>query len=499
MDEATDERPRNQERDPERIIGASLANRYTVQRCVGQGGMGVVYLAKQDTLDRDIVLKVVRAQDGDDDAEARFLREARSMSRLSHPNVVQVFDYGRDQRTGLDFIAMEWVPGVTLSRFIKQQGPLGLEGFRIVARQMIAGVAEAHRIGMIHRDLKPSNVMLFRDDHERVVVKLLDFGLSKLTDGSEALTRNNQMLGSAMYMAPELFQGVQATTRGDVYGLAVMFYQMITARKPFRGEGVQQIVVQQLTGGFVPLSTALPPDHDIPRSVISLIERCLSPDPAQRPEDGSALGHVLEMAFEDPDMTASMPSGTNPSIQRLPTMDTMSSPALAEPEPNHMIRNIAGLGTAAVGLIAAGLAFLVVIGVGVGFAMSGDDAPSVNAAGALDEAFTFRQEGLEALASGDFTSAATMLKIAAGKPGAPDDAAQLKSIAAARASSRTPGGLLVLSEPSGLPFQVDGGPSGKTPQDLSDLAPGTYQVTIGGQTTAAVVTAGPGVAVVSGP
>ncbi|MCB9688570.1 MAG: serine/threonine protein kinase [Alphaproteobacteria bacterium] len=499
MDEATDERPRNQERDPERLIGSSVANRYTVQRCVGQGGMGVVYLAKQDTLDRDVVLKLVRAQDGDDDAEARFLREARSMSRLSHPNVVQVFDYGRDQRTGLDFIAMEWVPGVTLSRYIKQQGPLGIEAFRVVARQMIAGVAEAHRIGMIHRDLKPSNVMLY-EDADKVIVKLLDFGLSKLTDGSEALTRNNQMLGSAMYMAPELFQGVPATTRGDVYGLAVMFYQMLTARKPFRGEGVQQIVVQQLTGGFVPLAGALPPDTDIPRSVIALVERCLSPDPAQRPADGSELAFALEMAFEDPDMTASMNSGTNPSIHRQATIDTLAAPALAEVESNQLMRNIAGVGTAAVGLLAAGIAFLVVIGAGVAIAMSGDDGPSVNALGSMDEAFTFRQEGLQALQTGDFTSAATMLKIAAGKPNAPDDANELKKIAAARMKSRTPGGLLVLSEPSGLDFQIEGGPSGKTPEDLSELAPGTYQVRIGDQgAVEAVVTAGPGVAVVSSP
>ncbi|MCA9493905.1 MAG: serine/threonine protein kinase, partial [Myxococcales bacterium] len=119
--------------------------------------MGSIYLATQLQLERDVVVKTIRAKD-DDDAEARFQREARSLSRLSHPNVVQIFDHGRDAETGLLFIVMEAVPGINLSQYLKEHGALPFSSFAAIATQLASGVGEAHRQGLIHRDLKPSNI-----------------------------------------------------------------------------------------------------------------------------------------------------------------------------------------------------------------------------------------------------------------------------------------------------------------------------------------------------
>lgn len=471
--------PQARQKDPERIIGASIAGRYSVRKCIGQGGMGVVYLARQDALDRDVVLKVVRA-DGDDDSEARFQREARSLSRLSHPNVVQIYDHGHDVDTGLLYIGMEYVKGITLNRYLKQRGPLSVGEFRPIAEQMVAGVAEAHRIGLIHRDLKPSNVMLTAPDGGQMQAKLLDFGLSKLADGREALTRLNQVVGSALYMAPEQFKGPDVDCRVDIYAMGVIFYQMLSGNRPYQGDQPHQVLAQQLTAQHTPLAKALPAGSDVPLPLIELVERCLSADPDRRPADGRALQAELQLAL----------SGTTGNLTEVTrqarslasrTMDTTLNTPLppqgtAAPDRSVRLGMYAGVGSIVLAL--GGLLVVVGLLVAIGLSVGGGTATGDVAAAPVDELTTFRQQGIDALRAGDLMQAEMMLDIARKKAGETSDVAALADIAKARRKAKQGGGLVVTSPTRGLPFQVEGGDRGTTPADLPDLAPGDYTIVL---------------------
>jgi tRNA A-37 threonylcarbamoyl transferase component Bud32 len=275
--------------DPLGILDGVVGGRFRITRCIGRGGMGVVYLARQEALDREVVVKLVRNDDPQDESATRFQREARSLSRLPHPNIVQVYDHGLDPESGLLFIAMEYIHGITLSRYLKRHVRLSVGEFRSIADQILAGVAEAHRHHLIHRDLKPSNVMLTSNDGENLRVKLLDFGLSKVTGTDDVLTQTNQMIGSAMYMAPEQLKGRPVDARADVYALGVLFYQMLSGTKPYHGDEPHQVFAQQIGGHVIPMAEALPRNHDVPQALIELVERCMSLDLDRRPPDACAL------------------------------------------------------------------------------------------------------------------------------------------------------------------------------------------------------------------
>ncbi|HHO50481.1 MAG TPA: serine/threonine protein kinase [Deltaproteobacteria bacterium] len=281
--------------DPLGLVNNVVGERYHILHLLARGGMGLVYLARQEALDREVVVKIAFGEAADEDTAERFQREARSLSRLSHPNIVQLFDFGRDARTGLLFIAMEYVRGTTLSRYLKDRGRLPFDHFLPIMQQIVAGVAEAHRGGLIHRDLKPSNIMLTSSDRRTVRVKILDFGLSKLMTDSP-LTRVDQVIGSAMYMAPEQLRGQTVDTRADVYALGVLSYQLLTGSRPYPGEDSSQILAQQVHGRFVPMVQSLPRVHDVPPALIELIELCLSSNPGHRPPNAIALEEALEAA-----------------------------------------------------------------------------------------------------------------------------------------------------------------------------------------------------------
>ena len=284
--------------DPEQILGKLIGGGYRVVGFLGQGGMGVIYLARQEALQRDVILKVIRSDLADEDAQARFRREAHSLSLLSHPNVVQVYDHGLDRQTGLWFIVMEYVRGITLARFVQmRRGPLPVEEFAPIARQIVDGVAEAHRHQLIHRDLKLANVMLTSADGARVVVKILDFGLSRLISTEEQLTQANYFAGSAMYLAPEVMKNGPIDTRVDVYALGVVFFKLLSGRDPIEGENAYEILMGHATGAVRPLGTVLPANHSVPAGVIAMVDRCLAGHPDQRPMDARDLSMLLNTAL----------------------------------------------------------------------------------------------------------------------------------------------------------------------------------------------------------
>lgn len=277
------------------LTGHTLAGRYEVERPIGKGGMGLVYLARQSALNRQVVVKVL-AKDVCEDEEAitRFEREALGLSQLQHPNIVTIYDFGQDQ--GMAYIVMEYVDGVTLSSMVHRHGPLNFDDFAHISTQILDALAEAHARGIIHRDIKPSNIMLCTRRGHGNVVKVLDFGLAKIVHDPQQVTKKTNLVGSVAFLAPEQIMGHEFDQRVDVYALGVLFYYMLSGRRPFHGEDDMAVLYQHIHKPPEPLEDVLPEGNQVPPEVISIIHRCLSKNPKNRPEDARA---VLEMLQHD--------------------------------------------------------------------------------------------------------------------------------------------------------------------------------------------------------
>lgn len=308
------------DKDPEQLIGTLIAGRYVVEKAIGRGGMGVVYLAKQNNLNRMVVVKVLRSGLVDDEeAMARFEREAQGLSLLQHPNIVTIHDFGHEEDRA--YIVMEFVEGETISRYLRREGPMRLMKFLQVAAQILEGISAAHERGLLHRDIKPANIMMVRKGESDHFVKILDFGLAKLNNGESDVTREQTLVGSAAFMAPEQIVGLEITEALDVYALGVLFYYMLSGKRPFSAPSDTAMLYKHVHEAPEPLAGALPQGHDIPEPLIQLIERCLAKNPKQRPANaGALLEHLVseitgssrvQMPWSRTDLSA-VGTGSNP-------------------------------------------------------------------------------------------------------------------------------------------------------------------------------------------
>ncbi len=225
--------------------GTVIGGRYRIVRKLGSGAMGSVYLAIQETLGREVAIKVLLPEmDQDGDGVSRFLLEARAAGRVDHPNVVSVFDFGRDPK-GNYFLVMEYVTGQLLGDLIEREAPLDQRRTIHLLRQILSAVALAHEQQIIHRDLKPQNIICTTHRGDRDFVKVLDFGIAKiLGDGGGPVTQG-VVLGTPEYMAPEQIKGKPLDPRCDLYAVGVMAYEMLTGKLPFMGT-IEQIFYQHL-------------------------------------------------------------------------------------------------------------------------------------------------------------------------------------------------------------------------------------------------------------
>jgi serine/threonine-protein kinase len=234
---------------PDPLIGRLLGQKFRIERLLGAGAMGRVYLAEQTNLGKQIALKVLHASmAGDASLAKRFYREAKSASMLAHPNILQIIDFGDDQ--GLLFIAMELLSGRDLYRAIKQDWPLSLDRIGHIGGQILSALDEAHDKGVIHRDLKPENVMLLDVRGEVDFVKVCDFGIAKVAserDGEgSAITVAGMVCGTPEYMSPEQAKGEPLDGRSDLYAMATILYQMVVGDVPFRAESALGVITKQL-------------------------------------------------------------------------------------------------------------------------------------------------------------------------------------------------------------------------------------------------------------
>ncbi|MDP1928296.1 MAG: protein kinase [Thiobacillus sp.] len=258
--------------------------RYEILDEIGQGAMGTVYRARDPMIERVVAIKTVSIallQQEGADAEARFLREAQSAGRLSHPNIVTIYDVS--EANGLAYIAMEYLSGKTL-RDIMSQSQMPLDLIFDTITQMAEALAFAHEHGVIHRDIKPANVVITR---QRGRIKLTDFGIAHLVNSNH--TQTGQMLGSPRYMSPEQAMGRVIDGRSDIFSLGAVLYEMLTGQYAFDGESLPTIIYRVISEMPVPVEVMRP---NIPVELIKLLARMLSKNPEDRP-DASTLVNAL--------------------------------------------------------------------------------------------------------------------------------------------------------------------------------------------------------------
>ncbi|WP_369170177.1 serine/threonine-protein kinase [Streptomyces sp. R28] len=284
-----------------------IAGRYRLSESIGRGGMGEVWRAYDETLARQVAVKLLLPQDSDPTATSRFRLEAQTAARIAHPNVVGVRDFGEhDNRL---FLVMELVAGDSLARVASQFGALPAERVARIAAQAAAGLAAAHRQGIVHRDIKPGNLLLDADG----TLKIGDFGIARfLDDPGAALTATGQIVGTSLYLAPERALGKPAGPASDVYALGCVLYQFLTGRPPFHADTAVAILHQHLDAAPVPpreLGVAgLPPAFE------NYLLGLLAKDPEHRPAAQQAADWFAGGAWQG--HPEPLPDATSPSRQR---------------------------------------------------------------------------------------------------------------------------------------------------------------------------------------
>ena len=271
----------------ETLVGRTLNNAYRVEAVLGTGGMGVVYQATQLALGRPVAVKTILGPSAtDQNAVQRFFREAKLLSKLSHPNVIQVIDFGTATPGPIHFMVMEFLVGQTLDQFVAASPPVPVETVVALMAQMCAGVTAAHAAGIVHRDLKPTNVYLSAvTGSPHPVVKVLDFGLAKAVSADAApssVTVVGTMLGTTGFSSPEQMQGHPSSDpRSDVYGLGAILHYLVSGKPPYSGQTFQTVLAKQLTQPPEPLDPVRV-GAEVVRAFDPVIRKAMALDPADR-------------------------------------------------------------------------------------------------------------------------------------------------------------------------------------------------------------------------
>ena len=308
-------------------------NRYRVDGTLGNGGMANVYVGTDTLLRRRVAIKVLREQyASDDDFVKRFSYEAQSAAKLSHPNIVNVYDFGREDHSY--YIVMELVDGATLGELMRQERvipePVALD----YAIQIASGLAYAHRQGLLHRDVKPANILVTTDD----VVKLSDFGIARaVSEHTLGVTQPGMVMGSVAYISPEQAQGHDIDERSDLYSVGVVLYQMLTGELPFTGDNAVAVALKHVSADAPAID---PKAANVSPAVASIVARLLRKDPRERFASATELASALREARERPDVTQPVDgtSGDAPTT-RIPvvTPPPRRSVAPDRPEPRPVV------------------------------------------------------------------------------------------------------------------------------------------------------------------
>src|SRR5947199_9587700 len=269
---------------------AALAGRYSLELELGRGGMGVVYLAREVRLDRPVAIKLLPPHHaGDERLRDRFLREARTAAKLSHPHIIPIFAV--DEVNEFVFFAMAYVAGETLTERVRRRGPLAPSEAGRVLREVAWALAYAHSQGLVHRDVKPDNIMLEEASGRALVA---DFGIAGLVRGAAGLD-GGEVIGTPEFMSPEQALGERVDARSDLYALGVVGYFALSGKLPFEAGKATEVLAKQITEPAPPLARVA---AGVPRRIAQAIDRCLAKDPADRPASGENVAELLGVALE---------------------------------------------------------------------------------------------------------------------------------------------------------------------------------------------------------
>src|SRR5271165_1029888 len=270
-----------------RSASVEIAGRYRLQSRLGFGGMSTVHLALDLRLERQVAVKLLAEHLAEDPAfVSRFQREAQAAARLVHPNIVQVFDSGRDEQTGQYFIVMEYIHGQSGAEILREHGWLEPDEVLPIVLGACAGLDYAHRKGVVHRDVKPGNLLRAREGE----VKLADFGIAKATEQS-SITQVGSVLGTAAYLAPEQARGEEAGPRADLYALGVVAYQLISGRLPYEATSLTELALKQQREEPAMLDTLV---AAVGPELADAIAIALALDPHDRYQTAREMGRAID-------------------------------------------------------------------------------------------------------------------------------------------------------------------------------------------------------------
>jgi serine/threonine-protein kinase len=286
---------------PDPLVGSLIGERYRVLAPLGRGGMGAVYRVEHTMMKKELAMKLLHPELSRlEEVARRFEREAEAAARLDHPNIVSVTDFGRSQ--GLLFLIMELLQGPSLTEVIRPDGehgrPLGVARALDILRQILRALDHAHASGVVHRDLKPDNIVLVEREGKRDFVKLLDFGIAKITSGGgeatrETLTQAGVVFGTPEYLSPEQAMGEEADGRADLYAAGVILYEMLTGRRPFEATSKVEVMSMHLTRDAAPMRRVAPA-ADIPLGLERVVGRAMAKKREQRYGSANEFLHAIE-------------------------------------------------------------------------------------------------------------------------------------------------------------------------------------------------------------
>ena len=315
-------------------IGTMLVDKYVIIGRISKGGMGAVYRAMQLPVEREVAFKVLRTEmEGSDKSRDRFIREARAVSRLTHPNIITLYDFGFDDDQH-PYMVMEYAPGQDMGRWLRQ-GDLTIERILHVIRQLLSALDAAHAEGIIHRDLKPENMIITQTSRDRDCVKLLDFGIARMINetNTRGLTREGEVFGTPHYMAPEQAQGAKTVgPQADIYAVGIMLYELITGEPAFDAPTPLAVLLMHINE---PLPQVVPrPGVHVSPEILQLLERATAKNPEHRFAHAGDMLTALDQILIQQGLTSS--HGALMSIAAADLTGDFSRPTQRTPRPVHI-------------------------------------------------------------------------------------------------------------------------------------------------------------------
>lgn len=270
--------------------GQKINERYEIVKSIGEGGMANVYLAHDTILDRNVAIKVLRGDlENNEKFIRRFQREAKSVSDLSHPNIVEVYDVGEEE--GQHYIVMEYIDGKTLKQLVQKRGALTVAEVIDIMAQLTDGLAQAHDAYIIHRDIKPQNIMIL----DNGMIKITDFGIAMSMNATQ-LTQTNSVMGSVHYLPPEQASGKTATTKSDIYSAGILMYELLTGSVPFKGDNAVEIALKQMKERIPSIRKQNPL---IPQSVENIVLKATAKNPKNRYDNIREMNEDIVHALDE--------------------------------------------------------------------------------------------------------------------------------------------------------------------------------------------------------